>query len=189
MKSKMTESLSYDAYISVDVEASGPAPGQYALLSIGACTLAEPRNTFYIELQPTGENFQQEAMQVHGLSLSELAQRGAAPAEAMQRFAVWLEGAVPGGVKPVFVSFNAAFDWMFVHDYFHRFLGYNPFGHAALDIKSFYMGLAGVSWEQTSLAFVSPRYLESQRLSHNALEDALDQACIFAKMLKERNTL
>ncbi len=29
-----------------------------------------------------------------------------------------------------FVAFNASFDWMFVKDYFHRFLGRNTFGHA-----------------------------------------------------------
>ena len=27
---------------------------------------------------------------------------------------------------------------MFVNDYFHRFLGRNPFGHAALDLKAFF---------------------------------------------------
>ena len=90
-----------------------------------------------------------------------------------------------GGRMPVFVAFNAAFDWMFVNDYFHRYLGRNPFGHTALDIKSFYMGLSGVCWEETTMRFVGPRYLGDQQLTHHALRDAMDQAQIFRKMLAE----
>jgi DNA polymerase III epsilon subunit-like protein len=101
----------------------------------------------------------------------------------MGRFDSWLATLVPPGVEPVFVGFNAPFDWMFVNDYFHRFLGRNPFGHAALDIKSFYMGLAGVQWSETTLRQVSQRYLENRPLTHHALRDALDQATIFRKML------
>jgi hypothetical protein len=40
---------------------------------------------------------------------------------------------------------------MFVNSYFHRFLGRNPFGHAALDMKAFFMGLTGVKWSETAL--------------------------------------
>jgi hypothetical protein len=51
--------------------------------------------------------------------------------------------------RPVFVGFNAAFDWSFVNYYFQRYLGENPFGFAALDIKSLYMGATGCAWEET----------------------------------------
>ena len=40
----------------------------------------------------------------------------------------------------MFVGFNASFDWSFVNWYFHKFVGTNPFGVAALDIKAYYMG-------------------------------------------------
>ena len=61
----------------------------------------------------------------------------------------------------------------------------NPFGHKALDIKAYYMGLQRVSWEETGMQYVSERYLDAQNLSHHALQDALDQAIIFRKMLAE----
>ena len=64
----------------------------------------------------------------------------------MTRFAAWLESVTPPGARPVFVAFNAPFDWMFVNDYFHRFLGQNPFGHNALDMKAYYMGQSGGRW-------------------------------------------
>ncbi len=74
---------------------------------------------------------------------------------------------------------------MFVHDYFHRYLGRNPFGHSALDIKAFYMGMAGVAWDETGMRPVAGRYLDDRHLTHHALRDALDQAEIFEKMLAE----
>ena len=120
-----------------------------------------------------------------GLSLEELAERGLPPAEAMALFEAWLAAQVPSGWRPIFVAFNAPFDWMFVNDYFHRFLGRNPFGHAALDLKAFYMGLTGVHWSETTMRYVAARYLSDRQLTHHALCDAQDQAELFRKMLTE----
>ena len=103
----------------------------------------------------------------------------------MSRFSDWVGEVTPGGSEPVFVAFNAPYDWMFVNDYFYRYLGQNPFGYKALDIKAFYMGMAGVQWSETNMKHVSPRYLNNQHLTHHALRDALDQAIIFRKMLAE----
>ncbi|MFN2155125.1 MAG: exonuclease domain-containing protein [Anaerolineae bacterium] len=172
-------------YIVVDVETAGPNPGQYALLSIGACTVGEPRETFYVELQPDRDTTTEEAVSVHGLSMEQLAREGTPPGEAMRRFAVWVAEVTPEGVRPLFVGFNAPFDWMFVNDYFHRYLGRNPFGHAALDIKALYMGAADVPWEETSMRHLAPRYLGGVQLTHNALQDAIDQARILEGILDE----
>jgi ribonuclease T len=171
-------------YISVDVEASGPNPGGYSLLSIGACTVTKPRSSFYVELRPVNEGFTPEAMAINGLSLEELAVRGLPPSEAMASFERWLQQ-LPGATKPIFVAFNAAFDWMFVCDYFHRYLGRNPFGHSPLDIKALYMGLHGVTWAESTLRHAIGRYLHSQPLTHHALDDATVQADIFETMLNE----
>lgn len=173
------------AYVSVDVEASGPNPAQYSLLSIGAATVAEPRRTFYAELQPVNENFTAEAMEVNRLFLAELSESGLPPEEAMRRFERWLTEEIPPNVQPIFVGFNAPFDWMFVNDYFHRYLGHNPFGHNALDIKAFSTGLTGAAWRDTTYDTVSARFLDDRPLSHNALQDAVDQAEMFANMLAE----
>lgn len=174
-----------EAYVSVDVETAGPNPSQYSLLSIGACLVARPEITFYVELQPVNGNALPEAMAVNGLSLERLAESGLPPAEAMARFEAWLGAQVPPGERPVFVAFNAPFDWMFVNDYFHRFLGRNPFGHAALDVKAFYMGLAGVPWSETRMAQVAAQYLGGRPLAHHALRDAQDQAELLRWLLAE----
>lgn len=174
-----------ESFVSVDVETAGPNPGQYSLLSIGACLVADPRCAFYVELQPVNGNATAEALTVTGLSLEELAERGLPPVEAMARFEEWLEAEIPPAQRPVFVAFNAPFDWMFVNDYFHRFLGRNPFGYVALDLKSFYMALAGVRWSETSMQYAAARYLDDRQLTHHALRDAQDQAELFQKMLAE----
>jgi DNA polymerase III epsilon subunit-like protein len=175
-----------EAYISVDVETAGPNPSQYSLLTIGACTIQERQSTFYVEIKPVNMNSVPEALAISRLSMERLAERGLEPAEAMRNFEAWLKAEVPAGQKPLFVSFNAPFDWMFVCDYFHRFLGRNPFGHTALDIKAYYMGMKSVSWEETTMREVGQRYLGERQLTHHALRDAMDQAEIFRKMGEER---
>lgn len=172
-------------YISVDVETAGPYPMRYSMLSIGACLVQNPDVGFYIELQPLSMETVPDALAISGLSMEALAERGTHPREAMQGFADWIERVIPPRQRPIFVALNAPFDWMFVNVYFHHFLDHNPFGHSALDIKAFHMGLTGGLWQHTSMAYLSPRYLGGQTLSHNALQDARDQARIFAAMLKD----
>lgn len=173
-----------EVYISVDVETAGPNPGTYSLLSIGACLVLEPAQRFYVELQPVNDAVTAEAMDVSQMGLDDLKRRGQPPVDAMKRFAEWVEE-VAGESQPVFVALNAPFDWMFVADYFHRYLGKNPFGHKALDIKAYFMGLRGIEWAETGFEEISKHYQIDQKLNHNALEDAVMQAALFRKMLEE----
>lgn len=168
-----------EAYISVDVETAGPNPSQYSMLSIGACLVDEPEAGFYVELKPDRAEFVAGSLAIGGLTMEGLAETGLPAADAMLRFEEWVAQVLPEGQVAVFVGFNAPFDWMFVNDYFLRYLGRNPFGHSAIDIKAYYMGLTGSSWARTSLRFLSPLYLDGSKLSHNALGDARDQAKVF----------
>jgi len=174
-----------ETYISVDIETAGPNPGAYSLLSIGACLVADPTHAFYVEVQPVNNNALPHALQVSGLTLAYLAEHGLPPAEVMSQFEAWVLRETPSGHTPVFVAFNAPFDWMFVCEYFYRYLGRNPFGHNALDIKALYMGLTGVRWHETSMTYVAARYLDNRSLTHNALHDAQDQAEIMHRLLAE----
>ena len=95
----------------------------------------------------------------------------------------WLHEVAPG-VRHVFVGFNAPFDWMFVADYFHRFLGRNPFGISALDLKALYMGRDGVAlWTDTRFDVIVERYPVLRKGNHNALDDAQAQAELAQKLL------
>ena len=171
-----------ETYISVDVETAGPIPGDYAMISIGACLVDDPDSGFYAEIKPTTDNVVESSLAVSGLSMEKLAEDGLTPADAMRQFEDWIDLVTPEGNAPIMVAFNAVFDWMFVDSYFHRFLGHNPFGHSALDIKAFYLGFAGGTWAGTSMRVLSPLYLGGQYLTHNALGDARDQASIFRQV-------
>jgi ribonuclease T len=175
-------------YISVDIETAGPAPSRFPLLSIGACLVEEPQNSFYVELQPSMDQIDQDALAVSGLDPLQLHSTGTEPAKALAEFASWVRSVTPEGAAPVFVAYNAPFDWMFVQDYFQRYEIENPFGHAALDIKALAMGLLAIDWMETAMAKVAARLETSVSLSHNALEDAQDQAELFRHLLDRMET-
>lgn len=172
-----------DCFISVDIETSGPIPGAYSLLALGACVAGRREERFYLELRPLDGNAVPEAVAVTGLDLAKLAKDGAAPAEGMKRFRDWVAAAA-GSDKPVFVGFNAGFDWSFVNWYFHTYLGENPFGFAPLDIKSYYMGLSGCSWADTKSSRLPGEFRPLPTTAHNAEADAVAQAESFWAMLK-----
>ena len=172
------------SYISVDVEASGPSAGLHSMLALGACSVADLSQTFYVELRPTSREVDPHAMAVHGLRLEDLERTGVDPGEAMEQFETWILRRVPTGHKPIFVSYNAPFDWMFVNDAFYRTLGRNPFGHAPLDIRAFVMGRTAQEWTWIRLEDLFDRYLDGRRLSHNGLEDAQMQAELFQVLME-----
>lgn len=176
--------MTKEVLICVDVETAGPIPAQYAMLSLGACLVTDIGVTFYIELKPDRDQVDSEALAISGLAMDVLRRDGTEPKKALLAFEQWVKQVVPEGDRPVLVAFNASFDWMFIHDYFMRYLGRNPFGHSALDIKAYFMGQTGRDWSETSMQHISKHFLDEIRLTHNALRDAQDQAEIFQKILK-----
>ncbi len=172
-----------EVYVSVDIEAAGPIPGEYSMLSLGACLVIAPKVTFYAEFKPINNHFVPAALKVGGLTLEQLTATGHNPVEAMRAFHNWVREAA-NSRTPVFVGFNASFDWAFVNWYFHVFMGENPFGIGALDIKAYYMGLSGCLWQETTSSHLPQQFQPPHHLTHNALDDAIMQAQIFKKLLE-----
>ncbi|MCW5874971.1 MAG: 3'-5' exonuclease [Anaerolineales bacterium] len=171
-------------YVCVDVETAGPNPADYALLSIGAALVHDPQTSFYVELKPDKPGETEEAARIHNLDMDVLAETGVDAKKALERFATWVQGHA-GGEQPIFVAFNAPFDWMYINDYMHHYLGHNPFGHRALDIKAAFFGLHDTAWIDTSFIQVNQHYGRNEVLDHNAEEDARQGAVLFSLMLKE----
>lgn len=168
-----------EIFVSVDIESSGPIPGEYSMLSIGACLVDAPDTVFDRTLKPLNRNADPEALAVTGLTLEVLELSGMEPQQAMTEFGWWVSAACPGDAVPVFVGLNAPFDWSFVNYYFHRFCGSNPFGFTALDIKAYYMGVTGSSWRDTRSSVMDSRLRPTERGNHNALQDCVYQAELF----------
>ncbi len=180
---KMTDK-NHEFLVVVDVETAGPNPGQYSMLSLGACTLSDPPQTFYVEFMPDKPATDAEAMHIHKLSMQDLAQNGTHPESALLEFEEWVLE-VSQGKTPIFTAFNAPFDWMFVNDYFMRYLGRNPFGHAALDIKALFMGVHHSTWRDTTHSRIAPFYGLQASLPHHALQDVLQEVKILKRLLKD----
>lgn len=165
-------------FVSVDIEASGPVPPTYSMLSLGACLVDDDEVTFRRLLCPISESADPKALEVSKLSLEELRRTGAAPPEVMREFGGWIT-LITAGRTPVFVGLNAAFDWAFVNYYFVTFVGENPFGFAPLDIKAYYAGVTGSDWREARSSQMRLRLKATRQGTHDALEDALAQAELF----------
>jgi len=168
-----------EIFLSVDVETSGPIPGEYSMLTIGACNVDNPDQVFSCELKPISLNADPKALAVTGLSLERLLVDGLPPGIAMEQFQKWVVEMSGNDGTPVFVGLNAPFDWSFVNYYFHRYLQNNPFGFTALDIKALYMGATGSSWGDTRSSQMAARLHAESKSDHQALHDALYQAELF----------
>jgi hypothetical protein len=109
-------------------------------------------------------------------------QEGAEPSAAMHEAAQWIATQATDA-RPVLVGYPVVFDWMFLHWYFVRFVGKSPFGFSgALDMKTMYQQKARVTLDKAGLDDL-PSTLTSQRPhTHNALDDAVEQADIFNRL-------
>ncbi len=85
----------------MDIEADGPIPGPYSMLSLGAAvagfqdargfTAADPQQqTFYRELRPISEEFDPQALAVSGLDRERLKAEGSEPEVALTEFGEWV---------------------------------------------------------------------------------------------------
>ncbi|MGB0848745.1 MAG: exonuclease domain-containing protein [Thiolinea sp.] len=154
-------------YIMIDVEADGPIPGDYSMVSFGAVIVeAGLERSFYGQLKPVSEQWVPEALAVSGHSREETLKFDD-PAEVMQRFADWLKAEVKG--RPMFVSDNNGFDWQFINWYFHHFLGRNPFGHSSTNLGSLYKGLV----KDMRKNF---KHLRKTKHTHHPVDDARGNA-------------
>lgn len=169
----------HEVFISVDVETAGPIPGEYSMLTLGACCVDDPAKTFFCSLKPMNGNFVPAALEVTGLSLAKLAKDGLAADVAMGQFSTWIASQCSKAQTPVFVGLNAPFDWSFVNYYFHQFVGENPFGFTALDIKALFMGATGCTWHDTRSSAIARKVHPTLKGDHDALHDALYQAELF----------
>ncbi|MGH3767934.1 MAG: hypothetical protein ACRDTX_22770 [Pseudonocardiaceae bacterium] len=183
-----------DIYISADVEADGPIPGPFSMLSFGLCVAgrfdgtdfaaADPEeHTFYAELKPISDHADQAALAVSGLDRDRLCAEGETPSSAMDRASAWVV-AVAGDHRPVLVGYPLLYDWLFLYWYFQRFAASgSPFGHSSgLDMKSMFMVKADVVLAKAAKRAMPAELLSTRPHTHHALADAIEQAEMFVKI-------
>ncbi len=161
-------------YIMVDVEADGPCPGLYSMVSLGA-VVVEPEltQTFYVQFKPITDLWIPEALKVCRHTREQCLTFPPAY-QGIDAFAAWLQKL---NSKLYFISDNNGFDWQFVNYYFWRYLNYNPFGHSSTNLGSLYKGL-------TKSMFENFKHLRRTKHTHHPVDDAKGNAEAFLEMLK-----
>jgi len=128
-------------WIVVDVEADGPCPGLYSMISFGAVVVDRDLDkTFYGQVRPITDRWEPKALEVVGVTRDEHERPPHRnPADVMFEFEEWVF--LNAGKHCTFISDNPAFDWQWINYYFHRYVGRNPFGFSARRIGDLYCGL------------------------------------------------
>jgi len=160
----------------VDIESDGPIPGDYSMISFGAVLVNDTlTETFYGKLKPISEKFDPEALAVSGHSREEVMLFDD-PEKVMTDFALWIKNVCKD--RPIFISDNNGFDWMFICWYFHHFTGNNPFGFSSQNLGSLYKGIE----KDTFKTF---KHLRKTKHTHHPVDDAKGNAEALITMKKE----
>lgn len=155
------------AYVMVDVEADGPIPGDYSMVSVGAVLVkAGLERTFYGRLKPISEQWLPEALAVSGFTREETLSFDD-PKSVMAGFARWIAESTEG--RAFFVSDNNGFDWQFINWYFWHFTGANPFGHSSTNLGSLYKGMVKDTFQNF-------KHLRKTAHTHDPVDDARGNA-------------
>lgn len=190
----MTRGMPEDIYISFDVEADGPYPGRYSMLSVGLCVAGhrvggkyrpvDPRaRSFYIELKPVTDNYLSEAMAVNRLDRALLEQTASAPAVAMSEVRQWIVN-VSRSHQPVLIAYPATFDWPFLSHYFHEYCPAGPplSFTRVLDLRTIIVTKAGTDAYCPTAEALPPEIHRPGPHTHHALDDAVQQAELFSRV-------
>lgn len=186
----------FDVYFSADVETDGPIPGPFSILSFALVFAgsfdgkhferpAHYENSFYRELRPISDIFDPEALKINGLDRRKLCAEGQSPERAMPEASEWVQQ-IAGKGRPVLVAYPLSFDWAWLYWYFIRYCpDGSPFGHSrCFDIKTAIAVKARIPTSEAGRRQLFP-FLKSDRPhSHHALDDAAEQAEIFANVFE-----
>ena len=186
---QMSEKLP-ELYVATDVEADGPIPGPYSMLSFGMSVVGNHEYTFYTEIKPISGDFIPQALAVSGLDRDRLIREAPTAKEAMENAAQWINNLRKIG-RPVFLAGPAVWDGMFIHWYFMRYLGNSPFGStgSGIDLRSYWMGLKGCEWVKTRKGKIKNELgVKGLAHTHHAGEDAAELAAVFEAILKHRES-
>jgi hypothetical protein len=179
-----------EIYVSTDIEADGPVPGLYSMLSFASAAFSaggEMISTFTANLEtlpgaaqhPETMRFWERFPEAWAASR----ESPLPPDVAMRDYAAWLS-TLPG--EPVFVAYPVVFDYMYVQWYLHKFNGASPFSFYALDIKSYAMAMLRLDLRDVTKTSMPARWFDDTLPhTHKALDDAVEQGVLFCRMLAE----
>jgi len=191
-----------EIYLSVDVEADGPIPGPYSMLSFGIAAFSIDKvllGTFTrnLEFLPGATQHPRVMQWWHSTPENRTAyqhtRENVQPVhESMLACDAWVKSLRAHG-KPCAVGAPAAYDYgAWLYWYLAYATGDVPeLGFAALDLKSFAMGgLPDTRYRSLGKGtYPSTWFDENTPHTHVALDDAIEQGTIMVNAIRERDGL
>ena len=186
-----------EIFVMVDIEASGPVPGLYSMLSFGAAAFDIDKNllgTFSrnLELLPNAIEHK-DTMEFWNKNESNRKAYAATrvdvvnPVDAMKDFAVFLS-VLPG--TPIFAGYPALYDFKWIDYYFHAFYGSNPFSFSrGVDLKSYAWALLGGNLADCHKKNMPKEWFDDFPHTHIAIDDATEQGCLMINVLRQAKKL
>jgi|GEM_PF-5723472 len=129
----------------------------------------------WVQDETSYDKFNPDALAVSGFSREETMNFDD-PETVMLAFEDWIKTNSKG--RPIFISDNNGFDWMFICWYFHHFLGRNPFGFSSRRLSDLYCGLEKDTFAQW-------KHLRKTEHTHNPVDDARGNAEVLLYMKEE----
>lgn len=188
-----------ELYISIDVEADGPIPGQNSMVSLGACAFLReegdiPVDSFEVNLlplhgaveDPDTAKFWDENPEAWNATLDDQQE----PGEAMLEFTLWVGRLEEKyNAKAVLVGYPGGYDFMFLQWYlvYHGFKS-TIFDFSIIDIKSYAMAVLKQPYLECTKKHM-PKDWKTKNKSHThlAVDDAEEQGKIFMRMMAQND--
>lgn len=188
--------MSLEIYVSTDVEANGPIPGRHSMLSFASFAFTVDvktgiitelgrfeRNLIELPESMPDPKTMTEFWDKNPEAWAECRKDPKPAVYAMRDYVEWLKGF---SRKPVFVGYPAGFDWTFIYWYLIAFAGESPFGFQALDMKSYASAVLRRNFRDTVKSHMPDSWFQdAKKHTHVAIDDAVEQGYIFARMLIE----
>ncbi len=181
-----------ELYISTDIEADGPIPGEYSMLSFASIAIlpgGKEVGQFKANLQrlpfagqhPDTMKWWEKNAEAYELTQQNLEM----PTVAMLRYRKWLKN-LSGYGTPVFVGYPATWDYMFVFWYLVKFTGHSPFGFSSLDLKTMAMMLLRTNFRAASKkAMPKEWFAGAPKHTHDPTDDAREQGVLWESMRQQ----
>ena len=155
----------------IDVEADNTSPASGSMVCFGAVRVAEGlTDTFYGETAPITDDWKPDALAVSGFNREEH-EKFQLPSITIHNFKYWINETNTNG-RPIFISDNPAFDWMWICYYFDKYYLDNPFGFSGRRIGDLYCGMVNDAGKNGEWK----RKLRKTRHTHNPVDDAMGNA-------------
>jgi hypothetical protein len=182
-------------YLSFDLEADGPVPGIYSMLSLGLCAFDIFGQVVWEQeynLEPLPDAREDENTMAwwrkpeQAAAWAHLAKNRQSPEVAMKHLMESVQR-LKINYKIVPVAWPACFDWMFLHWYMHKFVGYNPLGRTARCGVTYCWAVAKTTNPNVDMDHLLKRWSDPRfaNHTHRALDDAREQGARFVNMLRE----